>query len=130
MNALAPFVVRKSDNRDVLDQWMRAHQSLDLRRINVLAAGNDHVALAVRQMNAALRITSGHVADRAIVAAKRLFGFLRYPPIAVGGVSIAGEQPAGFTVRYLVARFVKELYRRCANALAADRTELCELFVR
>src|SRR4029077_8327490 len=109
---------------------MRAHQSLDLRRINVLAAGNDHVALAVGQMDVAIRIAPGHVADGAIVAAERFLGLFGVTPVAIKSMSIAGEQLARFAVRHLVARFVQNSDWSRSDAFAADRTELGELLVR
>ena len=46
VDTLTPFFVRKADYRHVLYQGMRTYQRFDLRRINVLAAGNNHIALA------------------------------------------------------------------------------------
>ena len=51
---------------------MRAEHGLDLGRIDVLAAGDDHVALAVDEVDVAVLVAAGHVADRAVVAAERL----------------------------------------------------------
>ena len=130
VNALAPFCVRQADHRDVLDQRMRADQCFDFGGIDVLAAGDDHVALAVGEMDVAVLVAAGHVADRAVVAAEGLLGLLRQAPVAVEGVCVAGIELAGLSVRHLVAGLIQNFDRRGADAFAADRTELRELLVR
>ena len=130
VNALAPFFIRQADHGDVLDQGMRADQGFDFGGIDVLAAGDDHVALAVGEMDVAVLVAAGHVADRAIVAAESFLGLLRQAPVAVERVGVAGIELAGLSVRHLVAGFVQNLDRRGADAFAADRSELGELLVR
>ena len=130
VNALAPFFVRQADHRDVLDEGCAPTEGFDFGRIDVLAAGDDHVALAVGEVDVAVFVAAGHVTDGAIVAAEGFLGFLRQAPVAVEGVRIAGVQLTGLSVRHLVAGFVQNLDRRGADAFAADRSELRELLVR
>ena len=66
------FCVRQADHGHVLDRRMRAEHGLDLGRVDVLAAGDDHVALAVDEVDVAVGVAAGHVADRAVVAAEGL----------------------------------------------------------
>src|SRR5512146_2433399 len=44
---LSPFLVRDADDGHVLDGGMLAEKRFDFRRIDVLSAADDHVALAV-----------------------------------------------------------------------------------
>src|SRR4029079_11382108 len=59
VNAFAPFFICDTDAGDILDLWMAADQRLHFGRINILAAGDDHVALAVDEMNVALLVAAG-----------------------------------------------------------------------
>src|SRR5512143_70092 len=68
VNAHAPFLVRDTDNGDVLDLRVTGNEGLHFRRIDVLSPGNDHVALAINQKNVAVPVAAGEVADRAVVA--------------------------------------------------------------
>jgi hypothetical protein len=81
---------------------VRAQHRLDLGRVDVLAAGDDHVALAVDEVDVAVRVAPGHVADRAVVAAEGLARLLGQLPVAVEGVGVAGVELAGLAVRDLV----------------------------
>jgi hypothetical protein len=48
LDRLAPFLVRHTDHRAFGHHWMMAPRLFDLPRIDVLAAGNDHILLAVQ----------------------------------------------------------------------------------
>jgi hypothetical protein len=87
-----------------------------LRWIDVLAAGDDHVALAVDEIIEAVRIAAGEVADRTIGAAERLGGLVRQRPAAVESMGVAGEQFARRPVRDVVAVGVEQPDRRRDNA--------------
>src|SRR4029077_17232655 len=101
MNALAPLFVGKADYGDVLDQRMSADQRLDFGWVDVLAARDYHVALRVGEVDVALGIATGHVADRAIISAERFLRLFRQPPEAIEVGCVAREQFAGFSIRYL-----------------------------
>ena len=130
MHALAPLLVRQADHRHVLDRRMGTQHGLDLGGVDVLAAGDDHVALAVDEVDVALGIAAGHVAHRAVVAAEGRFRLVRELPVAVEGVGVAGVELAGLAVRYFVAVGVHHPDRGRAHALPADRAQLRELLVR
>ena len=83
VNAFAPLFVRNADDRDVLHLGMAADQRFHFGGIDVLAARNDHVALAVDQENVAVLVATGEIADRAVVAAERVAGFVGQLPVAV-----------------------------------------------
>ena len=130
VNPFTPFVVRQTDYRYVMNRRVAADHHLDLGRVNVLAASDDHVALAVDEMNEAVGVAARHVADRAIVAAERLACLFRQLPIAVENVGIAGVELADFAVRNFVAIRIEKLDRSRTYAFASDRAELVELLVR
>ena len=126
----SPHVASASaDHRHVLHLLVRAEQRLDLGRIDVLAAGNDHVALAVDQIDVAVLVAAGHVADRAVFAAERLPGLVRQLPVAVERVGVAGVELARLAVGHVVAVGVEQPDRPRADAFAPDRAELGELLV-
>src|SRR5262249_31127021 len=83
MHPLAPLGVRQAYHGHLLHLVVRAEQVLDLGRIDVFAARDDHVALAVDQEIVAVGVAAGHVADRAVAFAERFGGLLRHLPVAV-----------------------------------------------
>src|SRR5262249_12921229 len=66
VHGLAPFLVGNADHRDVLHARVAAENVLDLARVDILSAADDHVALAVDEMNEALLVAPRQVADAAI----------------------------------------------------------------
>src|SRR5512132_4202459 len=62
VHAFAPFRVGYADHSHILHLWMSANQGFDLIGIYVLAAGNDHIVLAIDEKNVALLIAAGEVA--------------------------------------------------------------------
>src|SRR5262249_52133416 len=69
VHALAPLVVGHAEHGRVLDHRVTVERVLDLGRIDVHATGDDHVALAIADVDEALRVHVGHVADGEPVAA-------------------------------------------------------------
>jgi hypothetical protein len=69
-DALAPLVVGKSDAGHVGHCRVRADDGFDLGRIDVLAAGNDDVVLAVDQPDEPVFIAVGDVANAHVIAAE------------------------------------------------------------
>ena len=88
-----------------------ADDRLDVGRVHVLAPSDDHVALAIDEMDEAVSVAVRHVADRTIVAAERLARFFRQLPIAVKNVRIAGVKLADFAIRNFVAIRIEKLDR-------------------
>ena len=43
----APFVMGQANDRDIFYLWMCAQDAFDFRRVNILAATNNHIALAI-----------------------------------------------------------------------------------
>src|SRR5262252_10321915 len=129
VHALAPGRVGQADHRHLLHVRVAAEQVLDLRRIDVLAAADDHVALAVDQEIVAVGIAPGHVANRAITVAERFRGFLRHVPVAVERVGRARIELADLAVGHLAPGGIENADRRRTRAFAADRPEFLELLV-
>src|SRR5262245_17953815 len=109
---------------------MSADRCFHLRRIDVLSSGDDHVALSVGEMDVAVGVAPGHVADGAIIAPKCFLGLFRQTPVVIEGMRVAGKELTGLSIRHLVSAFIESLDRRSADAFAADRPELGELLVR
>ena len=72
---LAPLVTRNPDHHAVADRRVVEQDRLDLGRIDVHAAGHDHVGLAVAEEEVALLVDVADVADRVqlTAAAGRVF---------------------------------------------------------
>ena len=64
VHALAPFVVGDAEHRDVEDRGVLVDHRLDLGRVDVDPAGDDHVLLAVADVEVALVVEVRDVADR------------------------------------------------------------------
>src|SRR5262245_48708355 len=64
VDALSPLVAGDAEHRHVDDVRMALQRALDLRRVDVHPAGDDHVRLAVADVVEALRVAIGHVAHR------------------------------------------------------------------
>ena len=63
MHRLAPLLVRDAEHGDVDDVRMLFQDGLDLRRIDVHSAGDDHVLLAIADVEEALFVEIRDVAD-------------------------------------------------------------------
>src|SRR5262245_16041918 len=81
---LAPVLMGKADDGGLIDRRMSQQNLLHLPRENVLAAGDDHVVLAIDQIEIALIVEPAEVAGGEPLAPHRFF---HYP----GQVEIAGE---------------------------------------
>jgi len=82
---LAPVVVGYAEHRRVTHRGMRQQRGLHLGGIDVHAARNDHVDLAVAQVEIALIVELTHVADGEVVAVTVGGGLL--------GIALVGELP-------------------------------------
>ena len=74
---LAPVVVGRGDDRGLGDRGVGGQRLLDLDRGDVLAAGDDHVLLAVAQLDVAVGVHDAEVAGVEPAAGERL---ARWPP--------------------------------------------------
>ena len=63
LDLLAPVVVGDAEDRGVGDRGVREQHALDLGRIDVDAAGDDHVGLAVAEEQVAVVVEVADVAD-------------------------------------------------------------------
>src|ERR1700723_299137 len=69
VDGLAPFFGRDPEHRDVVDPGVLLQRGLDLRRVDVHPGGDDHVGLAVADIQVALVVPVADVADRVVVVA-------------------------------------------------------------
>src|SRR5262244_885900 len=123
--------MRHTDDRDVLDAGIAAEDVLDLARVNVLAAADDHVALAVDQVDETMLVAARHVADAAIaIAAQRLRRFNWVVEITVERVRRGRKELANLAVGHFIALRVQYLYGPRAGPLASDRAQMIDLIVR
>ena len=100
---MAADFIGHAEHGHVLDGGIAVEIFLDLPRVDVFAAADDHVALAVDQPDVAVGIAARHVTHRAPRAVKRLGGFLRVLPVAVEHIRGAREQLAHFAVGHFAA---------------------------
>src|SRR5262245_61207840 len=111
VHAFAPFCVRYSDHSNILHLWMSADQGFDLGWIYVLAAGNDHIVLAVDEKNVPLLVAAGEVPHAAIISTKSLLCLVRHLPIAVKGVGVARKEFAWLAVRHVITLGIEQSNR-------------------
>src|SRR5271166_6018678 len=83
MNRLSPLLVRDANYSHILDLGMSAKNPLHFGWIDIFPTADDHIALAVGEIIVAVLVATGHVADSAIRAPKRLGGLLWQFPIAL-----------------------------------------------
>jgi hypothetical protein len=108
VDALAPFVVGDAEDGDVQDRGMTVERVFDLGRIDVDAARDDHVALAVADVHEAIVVDPRDVADREPVAPHRVARRFRLLPVFVEDAVVApDEELAGRARRYGRARVVE-----------------------
>src|SRR3954451_7608102 len=80
---LAPALVGNADHRNVLDLRVLGQDTLDLGRIDVLAAADDHVLDAVRDVEIAVAVNVAAVPRaQPAVGRDRRRGFHRLAPVA------------------------------------------------
>ena len=93
---LAAVIVGNADHDHFLHGRMGVDRLLDHLRIDVEAAGDDHVLLAVDQIEIAVGVHVADVAGEEAVADKGFRGFLRPVPVALGDVRAADADFADF----------------------------------
>ena len=96
VDALSPVRIGYSEDGGVLDGGMTVQGVLDLGRVDVHAARDDHVPLAVTDVDEALGVHPGHVAHRHPLAARGLRRGRRVAVVLVEHAVVAAhEQLAG-----------------------------------
>src|SRR4029453_5312225 len=93
-------------------------------------AADDHVALAVDEMNEAALVAAPQVAHAAVAAGAQRFRRPRWIiEIAVEGVRRAREELADLAVRDFVSLVIQDLHGAGAGPLASDRAQVIDLLV-
>src|SRR3954468_7997180 len=82
VHALAPDVVWHADDSNLHDAGMGGEGVLHLDRVDVLAAGHDHVVDAVDELEVAVLVESAEVAGEVPAVAEHLRGRVRVVPVA------------------------------------------------
>src|SRR5690606_38113897 len=122
----APFVIRHTDHRAFGDIGVGQYRLLDFARINVFTAGNDHVFLAVDQVQEVLIVEAAHVAGVApAVAEGRQRGRVVVPVAAHDGGRL-DDDFAGLAARQLAAIVIDDLDQRVRKSLAG-RTQALDI---
>ena len=127
MDGLTPFRVGASDHGYIVHLMVAAEDILDLGRVNVLAARDNHVVLAVDQGIEAVDVAPGHIANGQIRASECLRGFVRQIPIAFETPGCSRIELADLAFAHLAAVFVEKLNPAAATQLAPDRAKLAQL---
>ena len=90
-DALAPAVVGRADDRDLAHARVAREHVLDLERVDVLAARDDHVVDPADDPEVAVLVEPAEVAGEVPAVAERL-------RVGVGPVPVAGERLVGVEV--------------------------------
>ena len=123
-----------ADHSDIGDGRMLTQNRLEITRVEIEAAGNDHVLFAVNQRQEAVRIEATNVAgtDEAFTAGVEPFGFGRF----LGLVQVAGHHCGGMSDdfsnradRQLVA-FIVNHTNVMPLSRTADRVQFIRVLVR
>ena len=104
---LAPVIVDDADHDHLLHGGVFVDRLLDHLRIDVEAAGDDHVLLAVDQIEIAVAIHVADIAGQEAIARERLCRLLRPVPIAFGDVRSLDADFADLARRQHLVRIVK-----------------------
>ncbi len=120
---LAPALVGQPEDGHLADGRVAHEDLLDLDRVDVLAAGDDHVLLAVDERDVAVLVDLAEVAGVEPAAAERLGRRLRQHPVPGEDVLAAHEQLADLAHGDVAVVGVDEA-RLDVQQRAADRAEL------
>src|SRR5262249_17037057 len=122
---LAPLIVGHAHHRHLEDLGMLCEHALDLGRIDVLAAADDHVVLAIDQMQEALLAGVAHVAAGLPLAVPDGVARRAVAVVAEEGHGRRGVDLADLT-RWQLATIAVEHGEFAAEGSAADRTLACD----
>ena len=101
----AQTCIRQADNGNVLDGGVAVQEVLDLHGVNVLAAGNDDVLLAVNQPNEAVFVHARHIARKQPAVFEHFGGGFGVVVIAGHNAGALHPQLADSAVFHIVAVF-------------------------
>src|ERR1700709_525228 len=107
---LAPLVVGDADHRRFADPRVLVEHLLDLARVDVVAAADDQVLLAIYDVEVALLVALRHVPRVEPAAAHRLRGGVGALPVALHDVVAADHDLADFALGDLVVVLVEDLH--------------------
>ena len=120
---LAPLVVGDADHRRFADLRVLVEHLLDLARVDVVAAADDQVLLAVDDVEVAVLVDAGHVAAVEPAAAHRLRGRVGALPVALHDVVAADHDLADLALGDRVVVLVDDLHLDPLDR-GADRARL------
>ena len=113
---LAPVRIGHADHRDFAHRRVLRHRLLDFAAVDVLAARDDHVLLAVDEVQVALVVDVADVAGVHPAVAQRLRGRIRVVPVAEHrGVGLCEH-----LARHAAARNRCRRRRRCGSRTAGE----------
>ena len=131
LRRLAAIVVGDADHDHFLHRRMGVDRLLDHLRIDVEAAGDDHVLLAVDQIEIAVLVHVADIAGQKAVADKGFRGFLGPAPISLGDVRTANADLADLAHRHHLLRvFQRRHIQFDAGQHQPDRARLVRAFLR
>ena len=127
---LAQPVVRNAEGRGLVDGGVQVDDALDFGAVDVLSAAQDHVLLAVADVEEAVLVDLGDVAGSEPAVLDRLRGRLRTVPVAADVHRRLHDQFALFAGRQFVAVVVDDLQFDDRARLAATVRLLDQALVR
>ncbi len=107
LRSFAAIVVRNTDDDDFLDRGMLIDRLLDHLRVDVEPAGNDHVLLAIDQIEIAIAVHVADVAGQKAVADEGFSGFLFAIPVAARDVRTTDADFSGLPDRQNLLRIIQ-----------------------
>src|SRR3954454_9448286 len=120
---LAHLLVRHADDRGLRDRGVLVEDLLDLARVDVVAAADDHVLLAVDDEEVAVLVDLGHVARVEPAVAHDLLRGVVAVPVALHEVVAADGDLADLALAHLLAVLVDRLHLHALDR-GADRAGL------
>ena len=102
MHLFSPEIVGNTDNGDFEHRRVRGNHILNLDRVHVLRAGNDHVFLAVDQIQVPGRVEISDIAGMIPPAAQGFRRHIRLPPILLHDLRAAENHFADLADRHIV----------------------------
>ena len=120
---LAQVVVLDADHGDLGDGVVLVERLLDLARVDVVAAADDQVLLAVDDEEVAVLVLLGHVAGEEPAVGDGLLGLLLLAPVALHHVLAPDRDLADLALLDVLAVVVDQLHLDAAHR-HADRARL------
>ena len=122
VHRLDPALVGHAEDRDLEHRGVRSEGILDLERVHVLAAGDDHVLGSIEQVEVVLVVDVADVTRAVPAVDERRLGRLRVLPVADHHVRPSDDDLAGDARRARVAVGVDDAHLD-THDLLADRPE-------